>query len=109
MSKTNLGQVLLASIHLRLDQTAPDLLALTPPWAALGELEREAWNHAAEALVAGNGVAIRERAAQVLEQYATRATKHGSDEWLLLGEATEELRNLRIPGSDETIVEPSIH
>jgi hypothetical protein len=109
MSKTNLGQVLLASIHLRLDQTAPDLLALTPPWAALGELEREAWNYAAEALVAGNGVAIRERAAQVLEQYAARATKHGSDEWLLFGEATEELRNLRIPGTDETIVEPSVH
>ena len=44
MQKTNLGQLLLAAIHLRLDKTAPDLLALTPPWAALGELEREAWS-----------------------------------------------------------------
>lgn len=109
MSKTNLGQALLAAIHLRLDETAPDLLALTPPWAALGELEREAWSYAAEQLIAGSGLATRERAAEVLEQYAASATSLGSDEWLLLGEATEELRNLRIPGADETPTDPSVH
>lgn len=109
MSRTNLGQLLLAAIHLRLDQTAPDLLALTPPWSALGELEREAWSHAAEQIAAGNGLATRERAAEVLEEYAARSTKHGSDEWLLFGEATEELRNLRIPGADETPTDPSVH
>jgi len=109
MSKTNLGQVLLAAIHLRLDKTAPDLLALTPPWAALGELEREAWNHAAEQIAAGNGLAVRERAAELLEEYAARSTKHGSDEWLLFGEATEEMRALRIPGSDEPGTDPVVH
>lgn len=109
MSCTNLGQALLAAIYLRLDKTAPDLLALTPPWAALGELEREAWNHAAEQIAAGNGLAVRARATEVLEEYAARSTKHGSDEWLLFGEATEELRNLRIPGADETPTDPSVH
>ena len=92
MQKTNLGQLLLAHIHLRLDKTAPDLIALTPPWAALGDLEREAWSCAAEQIAAGNGLAVRERAAELLEEYAARATKHGSDEWLLFGEATEEMR-----------------
>lgn len=109
MSKTNLGQLLLAAIHLRLDKTAPDLLALTPPWSALGHLEREAWCHAAEQIAAGNGLAVRERAAELLEEYAARSTKHGSDEWLLLGEATEELRNLRIPGADELASDPVVH
>ena len=109
MSKTNLGQVLLAAVHLRLDQTAPDLLALTPPWSALGELEREAWNHAAEQIAAGSGLATRERAAETLEQYAARSTRHGSDEWLLFGEATEEMRNLRVPGVDELATDPSVH
>jgi hypothetical protein len=55
MSKTNLGQLLLAAIHLRLDKTAPDLLALTPPWAALGDLEREAWSYAAEQIADTQG------------------------------------------------------
>lgn len=109
MSKTNLGQALLAAIHLRLDKTAPDLLALTPPWGALGELEREAWSYAVEQLIAGSGLATRERAAEVIEQYAARSTKHGSDEWLLFGEATEELRNLRIPGADEPSADSAIH
>ena len=109
MQKTNLGQILLAAIHLRLDKTAPDLLALTPPWAALGDLEREAWSYAAEQIAAGNGLAVRERAAELLEQYAARSTKHGSDEWLLFGEATEEMRALRIPGADETPTDPSVH
>ena len=109
MQKTNLGQILLAAIHLRLDKTAPDLLALTPPWAALGDLEREAWSYAAEQIAAGNGLAVRERAAELLEEYAARATRHGSDEWLLFGEATEEMRNLRIPGADETPTDPSVH
>ena len=109
MSKTNLGQVLLAAIHLRLDKTSPDLLALTPPWAALGDLEREAWNHAAEEIAAGNGLAVRERAAELLEEYAARSTKHGSDEWLLFGEATEEMRNLRIPGADEPMSDSTVH
>jgi hypothetical protein len=109
MQKTNLGQLLLAAIHLRLDKTAPDLLALTPPWAALGELEREAWNHAAEQIAAGNGLAVRERAAELLEEYAARSTKHGSDEWLLFGEATEEMRNLRVPGANEPMSDPSVH
>jgi hypothetical protein len=109
MQKTNLGQLLLAAIHLRLDKTAPDLLALTPPWAALGELEREAWNHAVEQIAAGNGLAVRERAAELLEEYAARSTKHGSDEWLLFGEATEEMRALRIPGADELAIDPSVH
>jgi hypothetical protein len=109
MQKTNLGQLLLAAIHLRLDKTAPDLLALTPPWAALGDLEREAWSYAAEQIAAGNGLAVRERAAELLEEYAARATRHGSDEWLLFGEATEEMRNLRIPGADETPTDPSVH
>ncbi len=109
MQKTNLGQILLAAIHLRLDKTAPDLLALTPPWAALGDLEREAWSYAAEQIAAGNGLAVRERAAELLEEYAARATRHGSDEWLLFGEATEEMRALRIPGADETPTDPSVH
>jgi len=109
MQKTNLGQLLLAAIHLRLDKTAPDLLALTPPWAALGDLEREAWSYAAEQIAAGNGLAVRERAAELLEQYAARSTKHGSDEWLLFGEATEEMRALRVPGADEPLVDPSVH
>jgi hypothetical protein len=109
MSKTNLGQLLLAAIHLRLDKTAPDILALTPPWAALGELEREAWHHAAEQIAAGNGLAVRERAAELLEEYAARSTRHGSDEWLLFGEATEEMRALRVPGADETPSDPCIH
>lgn len=109
MSKTNLGQVLIAAIHLRLDQTSPDLLALTPPWAALGPSEREAWNHAAEQIAAGNGLAVRERAAEVLEQYAARAVAPQTNEWLLLGEATEALRNLRVPGADEPLVDPSVH
>jgi hypothetical protein len=109
MSKTNLGQILLAAIHLRLDKTAPDLLAMTPPWSALGELEREAWNHAAEQIAAGNGLAVRERAAETLEQYAARSTRHGSDEWLLFGEATEEMRNLRVPGADELATDPLVH
>ena len=109
MSKTNLGQILLAHIHLRLDKTAPNLLALTPPWAALGELEREAWCYAAEQIAAGNGLAVRERAAELLEEYAARATKHGSDEWLLFGEATEEMRNLRVPGADERATDPVVH
>ena len=109
MAQTNLGQILLAAIHLRLDKTAPDLLALTPPWAALGEIEREAWNYAAEQIAAGNGLAVRERAAELLEEYAARSTRHGSDEWLLFGEATEEMRNLRVPGGDETPTDPSIH
>jgi len=107
MQKTNLGQLLLAAIHLRLDKTAPDLLALTPPWAALGHIEREAWSYAAEQIAAGNGLAVRERAAELLEQYAARSTRHGSDEWLLFGEATEEMRALRVPGADDT--DPSIH
>lgn len=109
MQKTSLGQLLLAAIHLRLDKTAPDLLALTPPWAALGDLEREAWSYAAEQIAAGNGLAVRERAAELLEAYAARATRHGSDEWLLFGEATEEMRNLRIPGADETPTDPFVH
>ena len=109
MSRTNLGQLLLAAIHLRLDKTAPDLLALTPPWAALGDLEREAWSHAAEQIAAGNGLAVRERAAELLEEYAARSTRHGSDEWLLFGEATEEMRNLRIPGDDERAADPVVH
>jgi len=109
MQKTNLGQLLLAAIHLRLDKTAPDLLALTPPWAALGELEREAWNYAAEQIAAGNGLAVRERAAELLEEYAARSTTHGSDEWLLFGQATEEMRALRIPGADEPMSDPSVH
>ena len=109
MQKTNLGQLLLAAIHLRLDKTAPDLLALTPPWAALGELEREAWSYAAEQIAAGNGLAVRERAAETLEQYAARSTRHGSDEWLLFGEATEEMRNLHVPGADEFATDPLVH
>jgi hypothetical protein len=109
MSRTNLGQLLLAAIHLRLDKTAPDLLALTPPWAALGDLEREAWSHAAEQIAAGNGLAVRERAAELLEEYAARSTRHGSDEWLLFGEATEEMRALRIPGDDERATDPVVH
>jgi hypothetical protein len=109
MPKTNLGQLLLAAIHLRLDKTAPDLLALTPPWAALGDLEREAWSYAAEQIAAGNGLAVRERAAELLEEYAARSTRHGSDEWLLFGEATEEMRNLRVPGADEPMSDPSVH
>jgi hypothetical protein len=109
MQTTNLGQILLAAIHLRLDKTAPDLLALTPPWAALGELEREAWSYAAEQIAVGNGLAVRERAAELLEEYAARSTKHGSDEWLLFGEATEEMRALRISGADETPTDPSVH
>lgn len=109
MQKMNLGQILIAAIHLRLDKTAPDLLALTPPWAALGELEREAWSYAAEQIAAGNGLAVRERAAGLLEEYSARSTKHGSDEWLLFGEATEEMRNLRVPGADEPMSDPSVH
>ena len=109
MQKTNLGQLLLAAIHLRLDKTAPDLLALTPPWAALGDLEREAWSYAAEQIAAGNGLAVRERAAELLEEYAARSTKHGSDEWLLFGEATEEMRALRVPGADERAADPVVH
>jgi len=97
MSKTNLGQLLLAAIHLRLDKTAP------------GHLEREAWNHAAEEIAAGNGLAVRERAAELLEEYAARSTTHGSDEWLLFGEATEEMRALRIPGADELATDPVVH
>ena len=77
--------------------------------AALGHIEREAWNHAAEQIAAGTGLAVRERAAELLEEYAARSTRHGSDEWLLFGEATEEMRALRVPGADETPTDPSIH
>ena len=93
----NLGQAMLASFANRITEKHPDLVALTPPWSSLGPLERAVWDEIAADMVGGTADAVRARATAELAAFAATSTSPETDEWLLFGEATEAMRNLRLP------------